>query len=64
VIAIDESGASARAFTDFAYMRKTDDGFTISTAGRYYDRLVRESDRWRFQTRVIVSLGDPVPPDA
>lgn len=64
VIDIDESGDTARALTDFAYLKKTDDGFTISNAGRYYDRLVREPDRWRFQTRVIVFLGDPVPPDA
>ena len=63
MITIDESGETARGWTDFAYLKKTDDGFTINTAGRYYDRLVREPDRWRFQTRVIVLLGDPVPPD-
>ncbi len=64
VIEIDESGDTARGWTDFAYLKKTDDGFAINTAGRYHDRLTRQPDRWRFQTRVIVFLGDPVPPDA
>lgn len=45
-------------------MKKTDDGYAISNAGRYHDRLVREPDRWRFLTRTIVSTGDPVPEDA
>ncbi len=64
VIDVDESGDHARAWTDFLYLRKDGDGYTISNAGRYHDRLVRHPDRWRFQARTIVFLGDPVPPDA
>ena len=63
VIEIDPSGDKARAWTDFLYLRKDGDGHTISNAGRYHDRLVREPDRWRFRTRTIVFLGDDVPPD-
>lgn len=64
VIEIDRSGDTARAWTDFLYLRKEGEGYAISSAGRYHDRLVREPDRWRFATRTIVFLGDPVPPDA
>ncbi len=64
VIEVADDGRSARAFTDFLYMNKTDDGFRISTAGRYHDRLVRDEDRWRFRTRTIVFLGEAVPDDA
>ncbi len=64
VIEIEPSGETARAWTDFLYLRKDDGGHTISNAGRYHDRLVREPDRWRFRTRTIVFLGEAVPPDA
>ena len=64
VIDIAEDALTARAWTDFLYMSKTDDGFRTSNAGRYHDRLVREPDRWRFAARTIVFLGDPVPADA
>ena len=64
VIDIADDGRSARALTDFLYMSKTDGGLAISNAGRYHDRIVRDPDRWRFQTRTIVFLGDPVPHDA
>ena len=30
----------------------------ITSAGRYHDRLVRQSDRWRFAERRIVFLGE------
>lgn len=61
VIDVAADGLSARAWTDFLYMKKTEDGFSTTNAGRYHDRLVRESDRWRFKSRTIVFLGDPVP---
>ena len=64
VIDIADDALTARAWTDFLYMSKTDDGFRTSNAGRYHDRLVREPDRWRFAARTIVFLGDPVPEDA
>ena len=64
VIDTADDALTARAWTDFLYMSKTDEGFRTSNAGRYHDRLVRESDRWRFASRTIVFLGDPVPEDA
>lgn len=64
VIEVADDGATARAWTDFCYLKKTDDGYAITNAGRYHDRLVHETDRWRFRTRTIVFLGDPVPDDA
>jgi uncharacterized protein (TIGR02246 family) len=64
VIEVAGDGLTARAWTDFLYMRKADGGYAISNAGRYHDRIVRESDRWRFATRTIVFLGDDGPADA
>lgn len=64
VIDVGDNMLTARAWTDFLYMTKADGGFRTSNAGRYHDRLVREADRWRFASRTIVFLGDPVPEDA
>lgn len=64
VIDVAADGTTARAWTDFCYLRKDGDGHVISNAGRYHDRLVREPDRWRFKTRTIVFLGEDAPPDA
>ena len=61
VIDIASDGQTARAWTDFLYLKQVDAGYAISTAGRYHDRLVRDPDRWRFKTRTIVFLGDVVP---
>jgi uncharacterized protein (TIGR02246 family) len=61
VIEIASDGATARAWTDFMYLTKTGNGMSISTAGRYHDQLVRESDVWIFQKRTIVFLGEPAP---
>ena len=63
VIEVGAEGTTARAWTDFSYLRTTDHGYQFNTAGRYHDRLVRDPDRWRIQTRTIVFLGDPVPED-
>ena len=64
VIDVAPDGETARAWTDFLYLTKEADDFAITRAGRYHDRLVRDPDRWRFQSRVIVFLGDPVPEGA
>jgi uncharacterized protein (TIGR02246 family) len=61
---IDIDGDTARAWTDFLYLKTLDGEVTISNAGRYHDRLVREPDRWRIARRTIVFLGEPVPEDA
>lgn len=61
VIDIDPSGTTARAWTDFLYLRKEGDAPTVTTAGRYHDELIREPDRWRFRARTIVFLGDDPP---
>ena len=55
---IDVDGETARAFTDYVFVARTDgDGFTIISVGRYHDRLVKDHDRWRFGERRIVFLG-------
>jgi len=64
VVEVDADGRTARAWTDFCYLRKEGDGHVISNAGRYHDRLVRDPDRWRFRSRVIVFLGEDPPADA
>ena len=64
VIEVADDRLSAGAWTDFLSMNKTDDDNRTSNAGRYHNRLTREPDRWRFATRTIVFLGDPVPEDA
>jgi uncharacterized protein (TIGR02246 family) len=61
VIEVGEGATNARAWTDFLYLRRDGDDYRINNAGRYHDRLVREADGWRFATRTIVFLGDPVP---
>ena len=61
VIDLEADAQTARVRTDFLYMTKTADGFAITTAGRYHDRLVLEGDTWRFQARTIVFVGDTVP---
>jgi len=63
VIDVDDDGTSARAWTDFCYLKRDDGTLSISTAGRYHDHLVREPDRWRFARRTIVFLGEPDPDD-
>jgi uncharacterized protein (TIGR02246 family) len=52
---IDLHGDEARAWTDYVFI---DRGKAITSAGRYHDRLVRQSDRWRFASRRIAFLGD------
>jgi hypothetical protein len=51
-----------RALSDFLEIAKTSAGTVVSRAGRYADTLVRDGDRWRFQSRVITSSGWS-PPD-
>lgn len=63
VVEVDPGGETARARTDFCYLRREGTAVVISTAGRYHDHLVRDG-RWRFERRTIVFLGEPVPDDA
>jgi uncharacterized protein (TIGR02246 family) len=59
---IDVSGDTARVFTDYVFVSRTDgEGFAITSVGRYHDRLVKEHDRWRFAERRIVFLGGEAP---
>ena len=48
---IEVEGDEAWAVTDYVFMDKQK---TITSAGRYHDRLVRNRDRWRFADRRIV----------
>jgi 3-phenylpropionate/cinnamic acid dioxygenase small subunit len=55
VIDVDADAESASAVTDYIFL---DRNRAITSAGRYHDRLVRQSDRWRFAERRIVFLGE------
>lgn len=62
VIDVEPDGTHARGWTDFAYVRREDDGrLTLSTAGRYHDTFLRIDGRWRFASRAITFLGEPGP---
>jgi 3-phenylpropionate/cinnamic acid dioxygenase small subunit len=51
----DGWGGTASAWTDYIFVAQ--DG-SISSQGRYHDRLVREGDKvWRFASREIVFRG-------
>jgi uncharacterized protein (TIGR02246 family) len=52
---ITVDGDTATATTDYCFVTKA---FTVQSAGRYHDVLVRDGDRWRFKVREIVFLGD------
>ena len=49
-------GETATAQTDYLFVRPTGSGLALVATGRYHDRLVRDSDRWRFQAREITLL--------
>jgi 3-phenylpropionate/cinnamic acid dioxygenase small subunit len=54
-------GDSAEARTDYAFVGRTDRGrLAVTSSGRYLDRFVRDGGRWRFASREIVFLGDPL----
>ncbi|MDQ3146954.1 MAG: nuclear transport factor 2 family protein [Actinomycetota bacterium] len=59
VIDVDVDGDQATAVTDYVFVAPGADGFTVLSAGRYHDRLVRHGDGWRFAERRIAFLGDP-----
>ena len=52
---IDVDGDQARAWTDYIFIDQTK---SVTSAGRYHDRFVRQDDRWRFAERRIVFMGD------
>jgi uncharacterized protein (TIGR02246 family) len=59
----------ALAWTDFVAL--ADDGagdwgrsYKIATVARYYDRLVRDGESWRFARRDIRMAGEPLPEGA
>ena len=61
VVEVDADGENARAWSDFVYLQRQGDVLVPAHAGRYYDRLVREGDTWRFTERSIRMLGNPAP---
>ncbi len=65
----DSSGDRARAWTDFVALADAGPGewgrsYSIATAARYYDLLVRDDTGWRFARRDIRMAGDPLPEGA
>jgi uncharacterized protein (TIGR02246 family) len=61
VIDVTGDGDEARVFTDYFFVARTDDGYGITSVGRYHDRLVKQKDRWRFAEREIVFMGGDAP---
>ena len=53
---------TALAWTDMTvYATGPDRRIAVATMGCYHDRLIREGERWRFRSRVLVFAGEPVP---
>ena len=52
---IEIDGERAEVTTDFAWVSKQG---AVGQSGRYYDRIVRQQDRWRFERREIVFTGE------
>lgn len=55
---IEVDGDTAQARTDYVFVARGEDGLTITSAGRYHDRFVRDGHRWRFAERRVVFMGD------
>lgn len=53
LITID--GDTATAVTDYCFIARS---LQITSAGRYYDVLVHDGDRWRISVREIVFVGE------
>ena len=52
---IDDLGdGRASAVSDFLFVARSDDGFAISSTGRYLDELVEVDGQWLFASREIV----------
>jgi uncharacterized protein (TIGR02246 family) len=49
---------AADVATDYTFVARTEQGFAITSAGRYLDHLVRDGGRWRFASREIVFVGE------
>ena len=61
VIDLDDA-SHARAWTDLSAFACSPEGqFSIATAGRYHDRLVKRDGRWRIAQRTLVMGGEAVP---
>jgi uncharacterized protein (TIGR02246 family) len=56
LVDVDVDGDTAKATTDYLYVRPTADGLAIIAAGRYHDRLVRDGTAWQFRERAISML--------
>lgn len=63
VIDVSPDGSTAEAVTDYLFVGiQPHGGYAAAnptSAGRYHDRLVRDSDRWRFAERRIVFMANP-----
>lgn len=58
LIDIGPDGEHATARTDYVFVARTDEGLGITSAGRYHDTFVKDADRWLFESRRIVFLGE------
>jgi 3-phenylpropionate/cinnamic acid dioxygenase small subunit len=56
-----EGPERCRAWTDLVTFATTPAGLSLSTIGRYHDRIAREGGRWRFAERAVVMAGEALP---
>lgn len=50
---VDVAGDTARAISDFVFLRLVDGNPTPVLAGRYHDDFICMGDRWRFARRLV-----------
>ncbi len=55
---IELDGDKATALTDYVFVGRQGEGLGVVSAGRYHDSLVNVGDRWLFEERRIVFLGE------
>ena len=53
-IIVESDADTCRVEADYIGFRRPSDSVTVGGTGRYFDRLRRFPDRWRFTERVIV----------
>jgi len=55
---VELEGAGASAWTDYLFVGRDDGGLSVTSTGRYHDRLAKQDGVWRFVNREIVFVGD------
>lgn len=58
LIELHDGAERATASTDYIFIARTGGGLAVTSAGRYYDELVKVDGTWLITSREIVFLGD------